>query len=119
MRDIRFGQMATAAGLTSLTAAGTFRTGANSLVGARTFHQVLNGTGALTCAYTIDGSNDNGQTWVNLYANASFNGSTQVTDGFSVAVNQAWAQFRVNVTAIGGTGATFTCWAAEQVQTEA
>ena len=118
MRETRTGLASTAAGATSLTAAGTFISGPRSIAGTRTFHQVLKGTGALTSAYTIDASNDGGNTWINIYTNATFNGSNSVADGFAELQNHNWDMYRVNLTAITGTGATFTSYVCEQVTGE-
>lgn len=121
MRNINVGNMLQADGVTkTLTASGQLLSTGRAIVGARTFHQVLSGSGALTCSYTIDASNDNGNTWISLYANPGFNGAgPKIADAFSVGQNQAWLMFRVNVISITGTNASLQSFVGEQMETEA
>lgn len=115
MLDAQIGPMVTAAGATSLAAAGVLISGGTRTPAERrTFHQVLTGTGALTSAYTIEGSNDEGATWVVLYTNAAFNGTASVTDKFSIPTTDVWGMYRVNLSAITGTNAKFKSFVAEQ-----
>lgn len=71
-----------------------------------TAQMTVAGTGAVSCAFALDGSNDpsNANAWVQLgTATASGTGAgTAKVD----AVDTAFQYFRLRITAISGTGAT-------------
>jgi hypothetical protein len=124
MRNLQVGTMLTAAGVAYLDAAGSLISGAKAMAGHHTFQQYLTGSGALLCSYVVEGSNDGGTHWSELYSNAVFNGTVSaapaddLVDDFSVPENQVWGRYRVRVVSISGTGARFYSYAAEQVETE-
>ena len=109
------GRMGTTAGVLELTAAGVLISGGSALpAGAKTFQFTLTGTGALTAAFKVQGSNDGGTTWATLYENAALNGADAVADHFVLSADSIWGQIRANLSAITGTAASFKVYVAER-----
>ena len=91
--------------LTSVTAIGAgAKVDASSLPAERTFHAsglVSTGTGSATIA--VEGSNDNGLSWLNIGTITLALSTAPVGDGFATIAS--WGHVRGNVIALSGTGA--------------
>lgn len=73
----------------------------------RTWHCLLEGTGALTATVLVEVSNDGGSTWI-THVTFTMAGTTSAVDG--VATEAAWQLFRARTTAISGTDARVRVW---------
>lgn len=105
--QVKAEQVTFAGGATSLTGSGTSKVynpwGTQVSVQAN-----VAGTGAVTADVAVQVSNDN-VNWITA-STISLTATTSDTDG--VAVNAAWAYYRLDVTNVTGTGATVTAFIA-------